>query len=236
MNAAQIEKMKALALAAENGEWLNALHDRAVKFGQAAGTFFMPNKEVARFVAAANPAAVLELIADNERLRADAKIMAKELAERASALRAEPAVIDLPALPQPWRKEYERPHGLQTLLYYTALDMEEYGKVCANAATRCRAEGGGTSEKSGLLDDSKTAETRMDTGFEGGHLGTAPVAGTEKDAERYRWLRAADWGDIESLFWDPAVQNAGDPDACMIELDKAIDAAIGAHTKVGAPG
>lgn len=52
------------------------------------------------------------------------------------------------------------------------------------------AKGGITSENGGQLGDAKTAETRMGTGFEGGHLGSAPAAGTVKDAERYQALNA----------------------------------------------
>jgi len=43
---------------------------------------------------------------------------------------------------------------------------------------RLRAKNGG------LLSRVEAAETRMDTGSEGGHLVAAPAAGTEKDAER----------------------------------------------------
>jgi hypothetical protein len=49
---------------------------------------------------------------------------------------------------------------------------------------------------------------------------------SERDAKRYRWLRQADWDDITSLYWSPQVQHAGTPDACMLALDDAIDAAI----------
>lgn len=49
-----------------------------------------------------------------------------------------------------------------------------------------------------------------------------------KDAARYRWLRAADWDDITSLYWSPQVQHAGTPEDCMLKLDEAIDAAVAA--------
>lgn len=46
----------------------------------------------------------------------------------------------LPPLPQPWRKVYERPHGKQELLYYTADQMREYARAATKAAAPADAQ------------------------------------------------------------------------------------------------
>lgn len=75
----------------------------------------------------------------------------------------------------------------------------------AELARRGRAQGGNTSENSGLLDDSKTAETRMGSSFEGGHLGLAPAAGTGKNAARLYQARPRGIGND----WTPGCMCCG---------------------------
>lgn len=47
---------------------------------------------------------------------------------------------ELPPLPQAWRKVYERPSGVQELLYYTADDMQSYARAAVSAATKPTAD------------------------------------------------------------------------------------------------
>ena len=70
------DNRKALALAAAHGRWRNVVDDHGIQFGDAGGVVLhhsMPKvRETARYIAEANPATVLALIAEVERLRADA--------------------------------------------------------------------------------------------------------------------------------------------------------------------
>lgn len=43
-------------------------------------------------------------------------------------------IKDMPPLPHAWRKVYERPHGLQELLYYTADQMRTYAMLAIKLA------------------------------------------------------------------------------------------------------
>lgn len=167
MDANQIEKLKALALAATPGPWQwwtsnSTLRltgadgkDGGVLYGYVhAGVGDVSCSEPNRvFIEASNPAAVLELSAEVERLRAE-------------------------------------------------------------LATRCREEGGDTSDKSGA----------------------ALAAGTvEKDAERWRYRKQflASQGAIMFTVSGCQLRWAGELVSAGANEEEAIDAAIEAHTKAG---
>jgi len=67
-DAPDLQQIKALALAAGGVEFHTAHGDRAVRYDGFAGSYFTPSKELSRFIAAASPAVVLDLIARIERL------------------------------------------------------------------------------------------------------------------------------------------------------------------------
>lgn len=73
-----LKEMKELAEAAYKGEWVAVGESGAIHMGDRFDKYqaMMPNTWTARYVAAAKPAAVLELIAVNEALAETLKILA----------------------------------------------------------------------------------------------------------------------------------------------------------------
>jgi hypothetical protein len=195
-----LDKIKALALAATPGPWSaiewtcaapTTVRAGAVGITVADTTGHGRNSEVcaidAAFIAAANPATVLELIAEVERLRA---------AKRPKDHNIQQLVNDL-------RNISETFNGT--------------GQLCARI--------------------SDAVGQFIDASF-----GTAPAAGTEKDAERYRaWRAQVISGDDGGPFIEamqaalPIQVNLGRTPTTE-EWDIAIDAAIAAHSKAGKDG
>jgi hypothetical protein len=155
------DRFKALALAFESAETSEA---------QLAA--------LAEFNSAANPAAVLELIAEVERLRTE---------------------------------------------------------LAAGAAR----QGGDTSGKAAVekaaKSDSKTAETRMDSGFDGGGVNAAPAAGTDRDAARLlAAIVRSDVGMATRHKLEDGQGTATDDGKNWLAAIEFV-AAIGAHSKAGEP-
>lgn len=89
-------------------------------------------------------------------------------------------------------------------------------------ATRCRVEGGNTSPDASVINYGNPVDN-----CSGG------AAGTDKDAERYRWLRDGSW----TNHTHPEIREHLMTCVNRMALDATIDAAIvaGAHTKAGKP-
>lgn len=52
------------------------------------------------------------------------------------------------------------------------------------------------------------------------------VEADARDAARWRYARQADWDEMSAFCWSHEVQNAGTPEQCLAEFDRAIDQAI----------
>jgi hypothetical protein len=115
----------------------------------------------------------------------------------------------------------------------------EVERLRAELATRCRAEGGDTSENMVLgkraENDAKSAGTRMGIGFAGAGQIAAPASGTEKDAERL--LAAIVRSDVGIATRHKLEDGQGTATEDGKNWMAAIEfvAAISAHTKAGKP-
>lgn len=132
-----------------------------------------PDKDSqAELIAAAN--AVVERWHSRDWKAPHTKEFIERLAAAVGAAKAAPPALDaegLPDLPQPMRKVYERPHGLQELLYYTAeqvrqaqRDAYEAGKLAAITAAQRKVAEDLASMKARLArQDQQPARTSVDT-------------------------------------------------------------------------
>jgi hypothetical protein len=246
------EKLKALALAATPGPWKaiewtchapTTIRAGAVGITVADTTGHGRHSDAcavdAAFIAEANPAAVLELIAEVERLRAEKK----QAAQDSFALAWEQALSDAAFYVAGHCANGE--HHAEIILEMVApkltLDGAQIMAERAEELASGAAKGGGTSENmvvdKSAKNDAKTAETRMDSGFDGGGKLSAPAAGTEKDAVQRVEKRIHNIWEDAQIAWGDA---CGGPQAYEIfahrlisAMQDEIDAVAGAHTKAG---
>jgi hypothetical protein len=102
--------------------------------------------------------------------------------------------------------------------------IAEVERLRAELAAGAARQGGGTSPDVSVINYGNPVDN-----FSGG------AAGTEKDAERYRWLRAQHWNEsnMAVVRYPKTSVKLGFDCPSGERLDEAIDAAIGAHTKAG---